>query len=79
MRSFFCLWSANCKKKYDTQEIRNEFLINNVMKTDESRWVNLDYDSIMVVESCAAKSLALISRICFVLFLSLISFYLRIP
>lgn len=40
--------SPQAVKKYDTQELRDEFLIENVMKTDELRWVYSHYDRFMV-------------------------------
>jgi len=40
--------SPQAVKKYDTQELREEFLIENVMKTDELRWVYTHYDRFMV-------------------------------
>lgn len=35
-------------KKYDTKELRDEFLIQNVMKTNELSWVYSHYDRFMV-------------------------------
>ena len=35
-------------KKYDTKELRDEFLIQNVMKKDELSWVYSHYDRFMV-------------------------------
>uniref|UniRef100_UPI0026F1B1EA 5-dehydro-4-deoxy-D-glucuronate isomerase n=1 Tax=Mesoflavibacter zeaxanthinifaciens TaxID=393060 RepID=UPI0026F1B1EA len=40
--------SPQAVKKYDTQELRDEFLIEKVMKTDELRWVYSHYDRFMV-------------------------------
>lgn len=40
--------SPQAVKKYDTQELREEFLIENVMKTDQLRWVYTHYDRFMV-------------------------------
>ncbi|MGG5485551.1 5-dehydro-4-deoxy-D-glucuronate isomerase [Gaetbulibacter sp. PBL-D1] len=40
--------SPQAVKKYDTQELRDEFLIENVMKTDKLEWVYSHYDRYMV-------------------------------
>ncbi|MDH7911694.1 5-dehydro-4-deoxy-D-glucuronate isomerase [Winogradskyella sp. SYSU M77433] len=40
--------SPQAVKKYDTQELRDEFLIENMMKVDELEWVYTHYDRFMV-------------------------------
>lgn len=40
--------SPQAVKKYDTQELRDEFLIENMMKVDELKWVYTHYDRFMV-------------------------------
>ncbi|WP_179009009.1 5-dehydro-4-deoxy-D-glucuronate isomerase [Winogradskyella forsetii] len=40
--------SPEAVKKYDTQQLRNEFLIQNVLKKDTIEWVYTHYDRFMV-------------------------------
>ena len=50
MASYNIRYASNpdAVKKYDTKELRDEFLIQNVMKTDELSWVYSHYDRFMV-------------------------------